>query len=171
MITKPEKEEYHEFYGTYVNLVIEEDDVVDFMKSQRETVVSFFESLSSGKLNYAYAEGKWTILELLRHMIDTERVLGYRTLCIARNDKTSLPGFEENDYVEYANDDNNNLQDLVTEFIQVRNSNISMIKNFAIDILERKGNVNGGPWTPRAGVFIIAGHVQHHLTVIKERYI
>ncbi|MGL1887818.1 MAG: DinB family protein [Reichenbachiella sp.] len=171
MITKPKSDEYHEFYQTYVSLVQDQEDIVNFLLTQRDSLVDLYQGLDANKLSYAYAESKWTMMQVLRHIIDTERIMGYRALCMARNDQTFIPGFEENEYIEQADDSGNNLQDLITEFIQVRNSNISMIQNFNEGVLERKGTVNGAPWTPRSGVYIMGGHVEHHLGVIKERYL
>ncbi|PIB35136.1 hypothetical protein BFP72_06870 [Reichenbachiella sp. 5M10] len=170
-IAKPEKSEYNEFYQGYVDYTFHESDILGYLKAQRDEVMSLYESLPEEKLDHAYAEGKWTVEQLLRHIIDTERVFGYRAMCIARGDRTDLPGFDENDYVDQSDDSRNTRQDMLTEFIQVRNANMSMILNFSKEMLATVGNSNESPTSVRAIVYILGGHLAHHLTILKERYL
>ncbi|UXP31341.1 DinB family protein [Reichenbachiella agarivorans] len=170
-IAKPNAAEYNAFYQGYVDEVIQEGDIMQYLKTQRDEVVRFYEGLSQDKIEYAYEEGKWTMKQMLRHLIDAERVFGYRAMAIARGDKTQLPGFSEDDYVVYADDTANTIQDLITEFIQVRNANMSMIQNLNAASLARVGSANGSDTSARAIVYIVAGHLAHHLMILKERYL
>ncbi|MBU2912493.1 DinB family protein [Reichenbachiella agariperforans] len=169
-IAKPTNDEYGAFYQGYIDHVIEEVDILGTLKNQRDEWVKCYESLDEEKWNYAYAEGKWTMKQLLRHVIDTERVFGYRAMCISRGDQTPLPGFEQDDYIIGAEDDVNTSQDLLTEFIQVRNANMSMIQNLTKNQLQKTGTASGQKTSSRAIVYILAGHMSHHMNIIKNRY-
>ena len=169
MIPKPEKNEYNPFYQGYIDLVVDKD-IVAFLKEQKKELEEFFTSLSEEKQNYSYADGKWTIKQVLRHMIDTERVFGYRAMCLARGEKQNLPGFEQDDYIETADDSENQFEYLVGEFVSLRNSNILMIQNLPDSSYSNLGSMSGNPASYRAAIFILAGHAAHHLNVLKERY-
>ncbi len=117
-----------------------------------------------------YAPGKWTVKDTIQHLIDCERVFAYRALRIARTDKTPLPGFDENLYAETAAANNRSLDDVVAEFVSVRESNILLFKSFTNAALQHEGITNGKPVSVLAIGFIICGHTQHHLTILKERY-
>ena len=116
-------------------------------------------------------KGKWTIKELVQHIIDAERVLSYRALRFARRDATDLAGFEEDDYVKNSNGDTRDYNDLLVEFSAVRNATILLFNSFTDEALQRIGSASGSIISVRALGFIISGHLQHHLTIIKERYI
>lgn len=131
---------------------------------------AFLKSLPDAKVNYAYAEGKWTIGQLLQHMIDTERIMLYRALCIARGETQSLPGFDENAYADYAPATHRSLASLVAESLTLRQSSIQMFDSFTEDDLQRLGSSNKHPLNANALGFIIAGHAVHHIKVMKERY-
>lgn len=170
MISKPEIKEYHEFYAGYVDRVIDKD-ILDFLQKQNEEIRTFFEGMPHEKVNYAYDEGKWTIKQLVRHIADAECVFGYRALCIARNDKTKLPGFDEGEYIDAADDSKNSYQDLIDEFCALRDANVRMIGNFTEQCFTSIGNANGSEISVRAIVYIMAGHVAHHKAIIQERYL
>jgi uncharacterized damage-inducible protein DinB len=123
------------------------------------------------KAGFAYAEGKWTIIELLGHMLDTERIMAYRALRIARNDSTPLPGFEENDYVANAHFADRSLDSMREEFEYLRKANLFLIKSFNETEFSRVGISNDKPISVKALVFIIAGHLNHHIRILNERYL
>lgn len=170
MISKPASSEYHDFYAGYVNQVINED-ILSFLQKQNDEVSTFFRQIPEGKINYAYAQGKWTVKQLVRHISDAERVFGYRALTIARKDQTQLPGFDEGDYIASADDSDNVYESLVQEFQVLREANIHMIRNFNDQCFAQIGNANGTPISVRAIIYIMAGHVAHHKKIIEERYL
>ena len=120
---------------------------------------------------YAYADGKWTIREIIGHLIDGERVFGYRALCIARGEKQNLPGFDQNDYMLTAPYNHIELEDLLSELRLVRLSNMAMFRSLDQEAWNRVGTANGNEITVRALAFIMGGHVRHHMNVLKERYL
>lgn len=117
-----------------------------------------------------YAPGKWTIKDILQHCIDTERILSYRALRIARNDRTPLAGFEEEDYARYTSATERSVVDLLDELAVVRKSSILLFRNFSNEMLLRQGTASGRSLTVLALGFTIAGHVLHHLRIVEERY-
>jgi uncharacterized damage-inducible protein DinB len=167
-MNRPQTQEYPAWGETYISKV--EGDVIEILTAQADDFAGFMNSLSE-KANYAYAAGKWTIKELLGHMIDTERILVFRLLSFARGEKAALPGFEEDDYVANARFADGNFADMTAEFSLLRKANLYLIRSLNEDELSRVGNANGKQITVRALVFIIAGHVIHHTQVIKERYL
>ena len=131
----------------------------------------FLLELPEAKWDYAYGPGKWTLKEVLQHIIDTERVFAYRLLRISRGDKTPLPGFDENEYVNMSNARDRDPDALIDEYINVRRSTISLIDSLPNDVLLKMGTASDHPISVRALVYIIAGHEQHHLSIIRERYL
>jgi hypothetical protein len=130
-----------------------------------------FSSLEPQQLNYRYAPGKWSLLELLRHMIDTERVMSYRALCIARGEQQALPGFDENLYAQNAAQSIGSFPDTLKEYQLIREANLLLFSTFNEESLSRIGNANGKEISARAILFVMAGHERHHLQVIGERYL
>ena len=128
-------------------------------------------SIPEGKFGFAYAEGKWTLAELLMHIIDAERVFQYRALRFARNDKTPLAGFDQDDYIPECNAGGRSKKDLLEEYAAVRESTIKLFQSFDDEMLKRVGNASGSDMSARAMGFIICGHQAHHLKIIKERYL
>ncbi|MFY0627345.1 MAG: DinB family protein [Reichenbachiella sp.] len=170
MISKPELSEYNSFYKGYINLVLDKN-ILDYLKNQLSDMLDLFKGLPSDKIDYSYAERKWSIKQLFRHMIDAERVFAYRILALSRLDTTSLPGFDENEYADQSNDSKNTMDELIEEFEFLRKSNISMIDNLDPTVLTFVGTVNGSPTSCRALIYILAGHIAHHLNIIHERYL
>ena len=162
--------EYAPFYSGYVNL-LGEINLLDALEASERDLLATIANLPEEKFLFRYAEGKWTIKELLCHMIDTERIFNYRALRFARKDTTDLPGFDENWYVDYCNANERSVSDLLQEFSEVRASTISLFKSFSDATLMQSGTANGHAMSVRALGFIISGHVWHHLGVIKERYL
>lgn len=168
-MNRPTAEEYNPYYGPYIASVA--DHVVNELKEQAENFPAFIRSIPKEKENYAYAPGKWTIKELLGHIIDTERIMAYRALRFARNDGQNLPGFDENDYVKHSHYAQRSLESLANEFMAVRNANLFLFESFTEEELLRRGTANHNEVSVRALVFIIAGHLSHHQKVLKERYL
>jgi uncharacterized damage-inducible protein DinB len=166
---RPSEGDFAPFYANYIKNV--PDDALKAFESQLNTTNTFFKSIPQGKIDYRYAEGKWSIKEIIGHLIDNERVMSYRALAISRNEKQSLPGFDENDYIRESNYSKRNYPDLVEELKKIRESNILMFKNFSEEILNRRGVANNSEVTVRAILFIITGHELHHINIIKERYL
>ena len=162
--------EFASYYENYIKLVSEQDIIKGLIK-QKEEMLHFFKSIPVFKYEFRYAEGKWTIKDIILHLIDAERIFTYRALRIARNDKTELPGFEENDYVTEANANNREYESLLVEFEIVRNATISLFETFTSEELLRLGTASNNSVSVRAIGYIILGHELHHKNVILERYL
>jgi hypothetical protein len=131
----------------------------------------FLNSIPEEKGKYSYAADKWTINEVIEHIIDTERIFAYRALCIARGEKKILPGFEQDDYVRGAHSNNRKLSELIEEFRKVRTANLSLFKSFDEDDINSRGNVSDYQITVNAILYIVAGHANHHLNILRNRYL
>ena len=164
------KTEFAPFYQPYISLA-NEADLVEELEISVHEFIKFVQNIPMDKFDYRYAEGKWTIKDIIQHLIDSERVFAYRALRIARNDKTPLPGFEENTFANEANGNKRNLQNLLTELALVRQSTIMLFKNFSDEILLRTGTASEKQVSVRALGFIIIGHQKHHQKVFQERYL
>lgn len=159
-----------EFYHGYVSLVTE-DTVDTAFVAQDEEVFSFFQQIPAEKTLWRYAEDKWSVKEVLQHIIDAERIFAYRALCIARGDTTPLPGFDENAYAAKSKGHNRSWNDLLEEFRTVRRSTEILFASFDNDQLNASGVASSKPIYVEGIGFIIAGHVLHHVNVLKERYL
>ena len=166
----PLSTEYPPYFETYIRLV-KDKDILSTLTDQPTDVSAFISSIPPNKENYAYADKKWTIKQVIAHMIDTERIMAYRALRFARKDKTPLPGFDENSFVANTNLSNITLKELDEELKLVRAANVALFKHFDESILNETGNSNGQNLSVRALLFIIAGHTCHHLNVLRERYL
>ena len=166
---RPKAEEFPLFYKGYVDTV--SDDVLTDLEQQMELFSALLRSVPAEKASFAYAPGKWTIQELAGHVIDTERIMAYRALRIARNDATPLPGFDENDYVSNAHFADRSLESLADEFAALRKANIYLIRSLNAIEIDRSGISNNKPISVRALIFIMAGHVNHHVAILKQRYL
>ncbi|RZJ14169.1 MAG: DinB family protein [Acinetobacter sp.] len=164
----PQTQEYPEWAKRYIGLV--EGNIIEVLTSQAVDFPNFVNNLIE-KADYAYAPGKWTIKEMIGHIVDTERILTYRLLCIARGEKASLPGFEEDDYVANAHFKDRSLFSLAEEFTLMRKSHLFLINSLNEEELDRMGNANGKDISVRALAYILAGHIMHHIGVVKERYL
>lgn len=170
MITRPNETEYPDFYHSYV-LLVPDGEVLRFLKKQKRLFVGLIDSIPEEQLLYRYAEGKWTIKQLVGHVIDTERIMAYRALAFSRGERQMIPGFNENDYVERASFNQKEITSLINEFSKLRESNIAMFHNFSENMMLRKGNANNLLFSVRALVYIVAGHTEHHIQVIKSKYL
>ncbi|WP_026897546.1 DinB family protein [Daejeonella oryzae] len=165
----PESNEYAPYYSTYVDTVSE--NVMGELEHQATAFPEFLKSISEEKAFYAYADGKWTIKEIVGHLIDTERIMSYRALAISRKDKTLLPGFDENEYVKNACFNDRSLNSLADEFAAVRKSNMFLFKSFSEEDLSSMGTASEKNVSVKALLYIIAGHLNHHKNIITERYL
>ncbi|MDD3722890.1 MAG: DinB family protein [Lutibacter sp.] len=162
--------EYNPHYKQYIS-ALGNVDLFEILTTSSEELLKTIKDLPEEKLLFRYNEGKWSIKELLQHVIDTERIMSYRALRFSRNDATELQGFDENWYVENSNGNDRNFNNLLEEFTCTRRASISLFKSFTDEMLLLSGTANGSDLTVRALGFIIAGHQIHHLKIIKERYL
>lgn len=169
-MSRPKENEYPNNYSSYIQLV-DSDDIISVLQNQIELVKNFFINISEEESNISYAEGKWSIKEVFGHVIDTERIFAYRALRISKNDKTMLSGFDQDFFVENSNYKNVSLQNLIDEFIYLRKSNVMMFKNFSSEMWNRIGAANEKLISVRAILFILAGHLLHHLKIIEQKYL
>jgi hypothetical protein len=163
-------DEYLPYYQTYLDYLPDEELILQ-LKDLRNQFVEFLEKLTPADLNLSYAEGKWTVAQVLQHVLDTERIFQYRALSIARKDTTALPGFDQDMYVTVSNANNRKLPEFLNEFVMLRNSGIALFESFDEEMLKEIGNANGAPLSPRAAGFIAAGHQKHHLILFKKLYL
>jgi hypothetical protein len=169
-MTKPNADQYPEYFQKYINCV-NEDDLRLAFENQLPAAQSFFNAISSDYSGQRYAPGKWTIKEVLQHIIDTERVFSYRALCIARGELQTLPSFDEKEYADYAMGSTRQWPDLIAEFTAVRRSTTILFDGLPETSLLRMGNVSNYTISPLALGFITIGHAYHHIMVIEERYL
>jgi hypothetical protein len=167
-MNQPQIQDYPEWAKPYISVV--QGDVMDVLEKQATDFAASMHNLIE-KADYAYAPGKWTIKEMMGHIIDTERIFAYRMLSFARNEQAALPGFDENQYVEIAHFKDRSLFSLSEEFALLRKANLYLIKSLNEEELNRTGIASGKSISVRAMLYILAGHVIHHENVIKERYL
>lgn len=166
-MNRPQPNDYPVWGETYISKV--DGDIFEILEDQVFSIPALFES-NKEKENFAYAEGKWTLKEMLGHIIDCERIFVYRMTCFARNEPQHLPGFEEDDYVANARFDERNYEDMIEEFAALRKANLYFFKSLNEIELDRKGIASGREITVKSILFISAGHIIHHVGVLKERY-
>ncbi|PJJ84102.1 DinB family protein [Mucilaginibacter auburnensis] len=166
----PKPEEHAPFMGNYINLIINTPDVIALLEQQTNAVFDLFSKLSEEKAMHAYGPDKWTLKQVLGHIIDTERTFAYRAFAFSRG-QAELPGFDENTYVELADFNKRNIADLAAEFKAVRAADVFLIRNLRDDQLEMSAISNGILTSVRALVYAMAGHIQHHLNIVRERYL
>ncbi len=169
-VSKPSPEELNSYYKTYLKYV-PEDDILESLIQQKEISQSFLRMISESKASSAYADGKWLLKEVVGHLCDTERILSYRALRISRNDKTPLPGFDENTYTPNSNYKERTLSSAAEELKVIRESSITLFKNMSAEMIDRRGTTNQTDVSVREILFFILAHERHHLHVIKERYL
>ncbi|QEC66306.1 DinB family protein [Panacibacter ginsenosidivorans] len=169
-MSRPAAADSAEFYHRYINYT-QGDSVKEIIANHSKEIYDFYNSLPEEKVNYAYAEGKWTIKQLLQHVIDAERIFTYRALRIARKDKTPLPGFDENAYAENDGSVNRTSQSLKDEFNAVRTATDFLLNSFSETQLNERGTASDKSITANALCFIIYGHLLHHKLILEERYL
>ncbi|MFN6964568.1 MAG: DinB family protein [Pyrinomonadaceae bacterium] len=169
-MSRPEKSEYDPFYENYISLAADAD-IVDLLSSQPDELRQALVGIDEPGGALAYADGKWTIKELLSHVIDGERIFAYRLLRISRGDQTPVEGFDQDLYIEHSHANERTIADLLDEFAELRSANLRQIRNLTHDDQLRTGTANGSSISVRALVRIMAGHVAHHLHVLRSRYL
>lgn len=165
----PAVDEYSPFFAGYVAAVAGRP-VPDLLASQMEVIDRLFKPLSEEEAGFRYAPGKWSLRQMLGHLIDAERVFSYRAFRISRGDTTPLPGFDENPYVEAGNFDSRTVADLLDELHAARASTLALFRHIPPDAGMLRTVVNGVPLTLRAQAHVLAGHLEHHLRILAERY-
>jgi uncharacterized damage-inducible protein DinB len=168
--TRPNADEYAPYYSKYIGRV-PEGDVLATLGQQLESTLAVLRNITEEQSNSRYAEGKWSIKELVGHLTDGERIFGYRLLRFARNDQTPLPGFEQDDYVANGGFDKCRLSNLVEELEHVRKSNLALLRNLDAEAWQRRGDANGQQVSVRALAYIIAGHEMHHMEILRTKYL
>lgn len=167
---RPDSTEYDPYYDQYVKSV-PEGDLLQILHQQLETDLTLFKSLSDAQTIISYAPGKWTIKQVLRHIIDSERIFTYRALRFARGDRQELSGYDQDEYVKQSDSNEYPWHDLIEEFEHVRRSTISLFRSFPPDAWFRRGIANKKEVTVRGLAYITAGHERHHVEVIRTRYL
>jgi len=170
-IGAPNKEHAPNYAGRYFDIIEDATDLLNSLEVNKSYIMEFMRSIPSDKGTFAYQEGKWTVKEVFSHINDTERIFQYRALRFGRNDNTSLPGFEENDYVPFTNANLRTIADFAEEFEAIRNSTIALFRTFALENYDFVANSNGSPMSARSAGWLCIGHALHHTKVIQERYL
>ena len=170
MLKRPESNEYAAFFAVYIDKV-PAGDLLDLLEQQLEGTISLVRNLTETELSYRYAPDKWSIKQILGHMADTERILSYRLLRVARGDRTALPGFDEDAFVAGASFDSDSLEDLIVGYSVVRAATLSLLKALKPEAYLRIGIVNNHDISSRALAYVISGHELHHRKVLIERYL
>ena len=166
---RPSPGDYSTYYENYIKL-IKGDDILKILNEQNKSTQDILNSFSEHRGNYRYADGKWTVKEVVGHLLDTERIFAYRALCIARGEKKSLPGYDQDDYVSEGNFNRRELFEITYEYRLLRESNLLLFRSFTSEMLKIKGFANESSVSVLAILFIIAGHEKHHMNVLKEKY-
>jgi uncharacterized damage-inducible protein DinB len=170
-ISPPHSDEYYEYYGRYIELAKARGDVSTALPQQIEEIMTALGKLTEGQALFRDAPKEWTIKEVIGHMNDVERIFAYRLLCISRNDLTPLPGFEQDDYVHESTFNSYPIKDLVQEFEYQRRANILAIQNLSDEAVQRRGTASGFPFSVRALIYALVGHVDHHMASLHEKYL
>jgi len=164
------KEEYNLHYKEYIDLA-GSADLLDTLHQAKGEFESLLRCIPEDRLHITYAVNKWTIAEVLMHIIDTERVFQYRALCFSRFDSTPLPGYEQDNYVSNSSAETRNKKELLEEFLAVRASTIQMFVAFSATQLGFVGSASNSPLSTAAAGFIICGHQKHHTQILQEKYL
>ncbi|HVG43653.1 MAG TPA: DinB family protein [Longimicrobium sp.] len=167
---RPAADEHAPYYARYIDLV-PDGDLLDYLQRQMESAAAFLRAIPAEKHGHRYAEGKWSVREMVGHIADTERIFAYRALRFARADQTPLAGFDENAYVPAANFDARDLDSLVDEWVHVRLATLALLRGLDAGAPLRRGKANDQEISVRALAWVTAGHVDHHAAILRERYL
>jgi uncharacterized damage-inducible protein DinB len=170
VIGRPAAGEYNPYYDRYISQ-LGDGDVLEMLRRQVEETAALLGAVDERDAGFRYAEGKWSIKQVVGHMTDTERIMVYRAVCFARAEATPLPSFDENAYVEHAKFDARTLVELLAEFRAVRDATIAFFSGLDAEEARRTGTASGHPCSVRALAFIVAGHERHHRKILAERYL
>jgi len=162
---------FPDYFNHYISLVNDNSDVITALENTHKNTNELLDLITEEQGNYAYADGKWSIKELLTHIVDTERIFCNRALRIARNDKTDMPGYDHDAYVPFSRANERKICEIYKEFNIVREGTIALFKSFTPEMLERSGTANGNIFTVLVIGFIISGHEIHHTNVMEEKYL
>ena len=170
MIGKPETAGLADYQIGYINKV-SGNDIIAFLQGQLQTTLSLLHGISEQKAGYRYSPEKWSLKEVVGHVIDAERVFAYRALVFARNDSTPLPGFDQDPWVEHSKHGQVALSELAAEFESVRRSSIHLFRHLEPEAWKRQGIANNTPITVHTLAFLIGGHTEHHVNILRSRYL
>ncbi len=163
--------EYDAYFRQYIKLVNLEESIIKNLENSQTYFYDLLNGLSEEKYNYRYGQGKWTIQEVVQHIIDTERIFAYRTLSFARKDNTPLPGFDQDFFTKHSNANSRNFKDLLEEMTLLRKGTILLFKSLSEEDLLESGVMSSMKISVRALGYLFSGHQMHHLNVIKEKYL
>jgi DinB superfamily len=169
-MNRPDRTEYADYYHGYIALV-PDGDICDTLARQQEEFLARLREIPEERGDHRYAAGKWTVKEVIGHLLDTERVLGYRALAFARGDRAALPGFDQDLYVAGGEFGGRSVADLAAEFDGLRSSHLVLFRSFSEEVWGRTGTAGGNEFTVRAVGWVMAGHVGHHVRVLEGRYL
>jgi hypothetical protein len=170
MPRRPDPTEYAPYYETYIRLVQDEGDLAELLARQLDETLAVYRDITAERAAFRYAPGKWSMKQVIGHVVDAERVFQYRAFSIARGERQSLPGFDQDPYVEAGAFDARGWQSLLEELKAVRAASVTLFRHLGEAAIDRQGIANSTPITVRALGYIIAGHERHHLAQLKERY-
>ncbi|SMO91727.1 DinB family protein [Gracilimonas mengyeensis] len=166
----PSKSEYAHFYADYIANV-PKANIIESLNSQMHEMYTFINAIPGDKAFYTYEKGKWTIKQIIGHIIETERVFGFRGLAFSRRDPNPLPDMDQDRYVKFTNHNSRTIQNLANEYLAVRISTIHLFQNMTKEMISLKGTASGFEFTVRSIPFIIAGHELHHKEIIRTKYL
>ncbi len=169
-MTLPNATEYAPYYEKYISKVPANVNILDYLAQQKHLFTDFIKGIPEDKLSYKYEDNKWTVRQAIVHVIETERIFAYRSLAFSRNEKTPLPGFDQDIYVENNMVSHLDADHLLQDFSISRDGSLIMFKGFVPDQWKRQGTGSDNPMSVRAGAYIIAGHLNHHMEIFVERY-
>ena len=169
-MNRPTESEYAPDYQSYIDQV-SQSDILPVLRAQMDELDVLLGRVEPHQETFRYAEGKWSIREIVGHLIDGERVFGYRAFCIARGEQQNLPGFDQDDYMLTSHYDQSELEDLISELRLIRLGNIAMFRTLDEEAWSRTGVANNNSVSVRALVFVMAGHLRHHMNVLREKYL
>jgi len=169
-IKRPASEESSDYYKTYIHKV-PKDDFLQVLKQAVPETTALMRGFSEEQWMHRYSPGKWSIKEVMLHIIDTERIMAYRALRISRGDKTPMAGFDQDDYIPFSKADSRSPESIIEEYNAVRQASIQLFEHLDDEHLATVGTASGQPFTPRALGFAVAGHEIHHLMVLQDRYL
>ena len=167
---RPEASEYFEYYGLYIDKV-PEGEILSILESELGETLNLLDGLPVERANYRYEPGKWSVKEVIGHLIDVERLFSYRALSFARNDPAPLPSMEQDDWAGFNNAAQRSLPDLLGELAAVRRASIALFRSFDDEMLARQGTASGYEFSVRTFPYIIAGHERHHRGILQDRYL
>ncbi|MDQ3282650.1 MAG: DinB family protein [Acidobacteriota bacterium] len=166
---RPATTDHAAHFNRYIERV-PEDDILSVIEQQSSETQKMLSSLDETRASFRYEAGKWSVKEVIGHLVDAERILGYRALAISRGETQSLPGWDEDEYVRNAHFDTWRIGDLAEAYAVARRTNIVFFRNLPDEAWDRRGVANGNPVTARALAFVLVGHERHHLAILRERY-